>query len=245
MTLSQNVDGLSPRAGHLEGQLKLLHGSLFDVKCEDEESCGYVRRDDFSDPICPALAIPKEAEQSVAAQDKLQPNESFGATIAKKVSLIKGMDISNAENPLPTIPRSSLPHCPNCKTSLLRPGVVWFGEPLPEDVLSDIDVYLNETDPEAKANGESAMNPQTRRVDLCLVIGTSSTVHPAAGYAAEARSHGAKVAVVNIDRCDARDLRRGDWFFQGDAAEIVPEILRSVIGDIKSGYEDEVEGQVS
>src|SRR5271156_724774 len=33
LCLSQNVDGLSVRAEHPEGQLKLLHGSLFDTKC--------------------------------------------------------------------------------------------------------------------------------------------------------------------------------------------------------------------
>jgi NAD+-dependent protein deacetylase sirtuin 5 len=50
ITLSQNVDGLSERAVHPEEQLKLLYGNLYDLKCEDE-SCGYVRKDDFTDPI--------------------------------------------------------------------------------------------------------------------------------------------------------------------------------------------------
>jgi NAD+-dependent protein deacetylase sirtuin 5 len=40
------------------------------------------------------------------------------------------------------------------------------------------------------------------------------------------------VAVVNMDRSHARDLREGDWYFEGDAAEIVPEILKSVIEDV-------------
>jgi hypothetical protein len=29
-------------------------------------------------------------------------------------------------------------------------------------------------------------------------------------------------------------LETGDWFFQGDAGVIVPEILKSVIGEISS-----------
>jgi NAD-dependent SIR2 family protein deacetylase len=35
-----------------------------------------------------------------------------------------------------TINPDDLPHCPECKTGLLRPGVVWFGEALPVDCKS-------------------------------------------------------------------------------------------------------------
>ena len=65
-----------------------------------------------------------------------------------------------------------------------------------------------------------------------LVIGTSSKVWPAAGYTQQAREAGARVAVINMDSADARGLVHGDWFFQGDAGEIVPELLKSVIGEI-------------
>jgi NAD+-dependent protein deacetylase sirtuin 5 len=57
-------------------------------------------------------------------------------------------------------------------------------------------------------------------------------------YASIARSMGAKVAVVNMDRSDAPDLQRGDWFFQGDAAQIVPEMLKSIIGEVVLPHED-------
>lgn len=71
-------------------------------------------------------------------------------------------------------------------------------------------------------------------VDLMLVIGTSSRVWPAAGYVDEARDKGARVAVINMDPDDlpGSGLDYGDWFFQGDAGVIVPEILKSVIGEI-------------
>lgn len=74
------------------------------------------------------------------------------------------------------------------------------------------------------------------QIDLMLVIGTSSRVWPAAGYVDTAREKGARVAVINMDPQDipgrAGGLDPGDWFFQGDAGVIVPEILKSVIGDI-------------
>lgn len=127
------------------------------------------------------------------------------------------LDISDEQVPLPALPVEVLPHCPQCKDGLLRPGVVWFGESLPMQTLDEVDRFLN-----------------AGPVDLILVIGTSSKVYPAAGYVDVARAKGARVAVVNMDRNDVgrSGLKKGDWFFQGDAGVIVPEIL---------GFNDSVE----
>ncbi len=54
----------------------------------------------------------------------------------------------------------------------MRPGVVWFGEPLPAQAL--------------EAAFEAA-----RRADVFLVLGTSSVVYPAAGLPRMALEHGA------------------------------------------------------
>ena len=249
LTLSQNVDGLSPRAGHPAKQLKLLHGSLYDIKCFD---CDYIRKDDFSDPVAPVLAMPEDASEmheSLRAQSRQKivvglsdaiekkaaeigaaaatdPESRPGikltagkpqAVSTKKQPLIKGADISDINVPIARISEEELPHCPNCETGLLRPGVVWFGEALPEDVMKSIDDWIQ----------------STPKIDLMLVIGTSSQVFPAARYTDIAREKGAKVAVINMDEDDAVGLKSGDWFFQGDAGEIVPEILKSIIGEIK------------
>jgi NAD-dependent deacetylase sirtuin 5 len=198
--LSQNVDGLSQRADHPRSQLQLLHGTLFDLICADKAGCGYVRPNDFADPVCSALAIPtsgpKDPTTNKARQD---------------------LDISNASTPLPSLKPSNLPQCPQCKEALLRPGVVWFGEHLPFSVLETVDSYLAQKEP----------------IDLILVIGTSAKVYPAAGYVDDARRRGAKVAVVNMDEKDvpAGGWRQGDWFFVGDAAVVVPELVRPVVGE--------------
>jgi hypothetical protein len=113
---------------------------------------------------------------------------------------------------------ADLPKCPKCQ-GMMRPDVVWFGETLPLDVVMDVNSFFLAPEP----------------VDLCLVIGTSSQVWPAAGYAARARRKGARVAVVNAHADDAnKDIDpEKDWVFVGDAATIVPELLRPVIGDSK------------
>ncbi|KAF2830670.1 DHS-like NAD/FAD-binding domain-containing protein [Ophiobolus disseminans] len=202
LTLSQNVDGLSPRAHHPTSQLKLLHGSLFDVKCS-EFFCSHMERNNYTDPIVPALAIPTD-ESDPTTTDAIQARE---------------LDISDENVDLPELTHSHLPKCPTCKRGLLRPGVVWFGEALPRDVLSDVDAFMS----------------RPEKIDLIMVIGTSARVYPAAGYVDSARMKGARVAIINMDKNDvpAVGLCDGDWFFQGDAAQIVPELLRNVIGEVK------------
>lgn len=63
---------------------------------------------------------------------------------------------------------------------MVRPGVVWFGESLPEHAW------------------QLAMQAAAR-ADLMLVVGTSSQVYPAAGLPDEVRQAGGRVAVINPD----------------------------------------------
>ncbi|KAH0548275.1 hypothetical protein GP486_008022 [Trichoglossum hirsutum] len=222
-TLTQNVDGLSQRANHPPSQLHLLHGSLFDVKCTSFY-CNYSRQD-FSDPIVPALDIPRGRPepkpssdgQGAAAADSLYA--TMGISLTPSSSAPSELDISDERNLLPSVHIRDLPHCPECKTGLLRPGVVWFGEMLPQATIDAIEDWI-------------IASPT---IDLILVIGTSSKVYPAAAYVDRARAKGARVAVVNVVRGDAPSsgLTERDWFFEGDAGTVVPEILKSVIGEVE------------
>ena len=120
-----------------------------------------------------------------------------------------------------------LPQCPQCGSGLLRPGVVWFGEALAKGSLERVDEFVR----------------QSSKIDLMIVIGTSAKVFPAAEYINIARSKGARVAVINMEKYDELSgrggLQRGDWFFQGDASVIVPALLRGEIGQV----EDLMKGQ--
>lgn len=211
--------GLSPRAGHPPEQLHLLHGSLFDVKCSGFY-CKYMERDNFTDPIVPALAIPIDGPQPEpgTTTDGAEATNSLMAAM-RQTTQGKELDISNAKTPLPTIPTEQLPRCPKCH-NISRPGVVWFGEPLPSATLKVVDNFINKPDQD---------------IDLILVIGTSAKVYPAAAYVDKARDKGARVAVVNMDTSDIPGgrggLEPGDWFLQGDAGKLVPEMLKSVIGE--------------
>ena len=130
----------------------------------------------------------------------------------------KELDISDDRVEIPEIDTKELPHCPRCGNGLLRPGVVWFGEMLPKKIINENDSFIEES----------------KKIDLILVIGTSAQVYPAAGYINKARAKGARVAVINMDKADTGSggLKKGDWFFEGDAGILVPELLKSEIGDI-------------
>ena len=74
------------------------------------------------------------------------------------------------------------PRCPHCG-GLARPGVVWFGEPIPAAAL--------------RAASEAAV------CDLFLAIGTSAVVYPAASLAAEAAARGAFTVEINPEATPA------------------------------------------
>jgi NAD-dependent SIR2 family protein deacetylase len=65
-----------------------------------------------------------------------------------------------------------------------------------------------------------------------LVIGTSALVYSTTAYLEAARRKGARVAVVDIEKEDPSllGLEEQDWYFQGDAGKLVPEMLKPVIG---------------
>jgi len=229
--------GLSQRANHPAEKLHLLHGSLFDVRCT-EFYCDYAEKDNFTDPIVPALAIPIAGPHPSPAPASTDRTGTGAAQAVASPSLAPThpppgtdleLDLSSPSTPLPALRTADLPHCPKCTTGLLRPGVVWFGEMLPSDTVAAIDAFI-------------AAAP---RIDLMLVIGTSAVVYPAAGYVERARRKGARVAVVNVDRSAGVGVGvggggrggegSGDWFFEGDAGGVVPVILGGVVGGVGDG----------
>ncbi|XP_045765595.1 NAD-dependent protein deacylase-like [Maniola jurtina] len=103
------------------------------------------------------------------------------------------------------IPIKSLPHCkiPNCG-GLLRPHIVWFGEGL---------------DPNVLEQAEEAMSS----CDVCLVVGTSSVVYPAAMFAPQAAQRGAIDAEFNIEPTPATpDFH---FYFEGPCGTTLPTAL--------------------
>ena len=104
--------------------------------------------------------------------------------------------------------RTEPPRCSAC-SGYVRPGVVWFGEMLPEDawstglaVAGDCDVFLS--------------------------IGTSGVVYPAAELPLSALGQGATVIHINPMRFD---ISSQEHFLQGPASMMMQNLLREAFGD--------------
>jgi len=96
-----------------------------------------------------------------------------------------------------------IPVCPDCGGNL-RPGVVWFGEAIPESALHESCSAATDC-------------------DVFLSIGTSSQVYPAAGLANLAKDNGAIVVEINPEPTMlAADF---DFAIAGKSGVVLPELL--------------------
>lgn len=102
------------------------------------------------------------------------------------------------QTPLDEIP----PHC-SCG-SLIRPDVVWFGEPLPAEIMRTAwDVAAN--------------------CDFFFMIGSSATVEPAASLAWIARENGGVVVEINEEATAVTEI--ANEFFLGKSGIILPALI--------------------
>ncbi|MFH1212981.1 MAG: NAD-dependent deacylase [Candidatus Neomarinimicrobiota bacterium] len=97
-------------------------------------------------------------------------------------------------------------HVPRCYCGgLIRPNVVWFGEPLPSEAYE-------------KAYTAS------RKADVFLSVGTSAQVRPAADLPLVAKEQGALLIEVNITKTVLFPYT--DLFLEGSADIILPQFNR-------------------
>lgn len=103
------------------------------------------------------------------------------------------------------IPVDKLPRCEqsSCR-GLLRPNVVWFGETLDSHVLTKVEKALD-------------------LCDLCLVVGTSSVVYPAAMFGPQVASRGVPVAEFNTETTP--ETSRFTYHFEGPCGTLLPLAL--------------------
>jgi NAD-dependent deacetylase len=105
--------------------------------------------------------------------------------------------------------RGEMPQCPRCH-SALKPDIILFGEQLPYRPWLEA----------VKAS---------KTCDLMIVAGSSLEVLPVAGLPMRAVENGAHLIVINRTKT-YMDVR-ADVVFGEDVAEIIPQIVKEVLGD--------------
>jgi len=106
--------------------------------------------------------------------------------------------------PVDTTSVDTLPRCPEPCGGLLRPDVVWFGEVLDPSVLS-----------RAFSLAASA--------DVCLVVGTSAVVQPAASIPLSTLRAGGSLVEVNPEPTPLSGLAAAS--LHGPAGELLPPLI--------------------
>jgi len=98
---------------------------------------------------------------------------------------------------------NSLPKC-GCG-GLLRPDVVWFGEPIPQEIWQKSLAFLSEA-------------------DVALICGTSGVVWPAAAIPEFAKRSRAKTIEINLEPTPITAIV--DVSILGKAGELLPQIVQ-------------------
>ncbi len=111
--------------------------------------------------------------------------------------------VCDHERPDRTTGWTALPRCPRCG-GLERPGVVWFGEALPEGAIERV-------------------SQAVAACDVFLVVGTSGVVWPAAGLTELAARLGKTVILVNLEPNGQERL--ATWAIHGPAGEVLPRLV--------------------
>ncbi|KAH9886465.1 DHS-like NAD/FAD-binding domain-containing protein [Cubamyces lactineus] len=227
--ITQNIDGLdrraieqvyqehgvpSPFSSDAQRQpsgdpvLIEMHGQIAGVLCTNYE-CRH-REFNHDSPICAGLAGTKILVEGVSEgdaktsqeQQNSGPKRSAAEARAWAEARLAGLK-QESESPSadPDIPVEDLPRCKRCG-ALTRPDVVWFTE-VPQRIDEVMHVVEN--------------------ADLCMVVGTSAVVHPAATFSTKVKENGGTVAVFNIER-SKRDAV-ADYVFLGPCEDLLSRVL--------------------
>jgi NAD-dependent deacetylase len=99
-------------------------------------------------------------------------------------------------------PADGILECPECGQAL-RPDVVWFGESLDPSVMNEVYSELSKS-------------------DLCLIVGTSGIVQPAASFPLVVKQNNGILIEINVERTPLTSFV--DVHLEGKAGEILPAI---------------------
>ena len=86
---------------------------------------------------------------------------------------------------------------------MLRPDVVWFGESLDSEVMTSVYAELE-------------------KATVCLVIGTSGVVQPAAMFPIMVKQRGGTLIEFNVEASQL--THRVDYHIQGPSGETLPAL---------------------
>ena len=129
-------------------------------------------------------------------------------TVIEMIEAVRmGVDKTSAFETAAFETQTTIPRCPECE-AVLKPDVVFFGEPIPVEAMHEAFRMARET-------------------DLVLVVGTSAVVYPASSIPSMAKENGAKVVEINLEATPLTGSV-SDYLIRGSAGEILPVVVERV-----------------
>lgn len=188
----RRVQECRPNAAHLAlAALALAPGSRVRIVTQNVDGLHTIAAREVAATLAPR---PRAA-------DPAAPLELHGSLFRVRCTVC-GSRRSHVD-PIDATSRESLPRCDGCD-ALLRPDIVWFGEPLDDAVL-----------------GEAL--ERARTADVCFVVGTSAVVQPAASLAMVTKRSGGSVIEVNPESTPLTPF--ADVSIRATATDAVPKIV--------------------
>lgn len=142
-----------------------------------------------------------EEAQSGSAASAASPIRLHGSLFQARCTVCE--ERTSDRRPIDAKSVASLPRCAKC-SALLRPDVVWFGEGLDPQILRH-SIELAEA------------------AEVCLVVGTSGLVQPAASLPLVTRESGGVVVEVNTEPTPLTEIAVSS--VRGPAGRILPSLL--------------------
>ncbi|MBW1765369.1 MAG: sigma factor regulator FecR, partial [Deltaproteobacteria bacterium] len=99
------------------------------------------------------------------------------------------------------------PRCNIC-SGILKPDTISFGQAMPEDKVSEAIMYAH-------------------RCDLCIVMGSSLVVYPAASIPEEAVNSGARLIIINRDETPLDD--KSDLLIHDSVGKVLSRIISEIL----------------
>lgn len=169
--LTQSFDMLEKKAGIRQGKIRQLHGRM------DRSVCLFCGRYFDTRDI-----IENKQAYSLSLTERADEHSSSGEVTAQVTLNPQSPPVEEGQMAQPS-GRLFDPHCPDCG-GMIKPDIVFFGEPLDEMMLR----YIGGMDMPA--------------CDELWCIGSSLAVYPAADIPRRARELGKRVVIISTDKTE-------------------------------------------
>ena len=203
--MTQNFDMLDKKAGIRQGKIRQLHGRMDRSACL---SCGrhFDTREVINEMTDQSSSAPLRGELSQAER----ATEGFDLSGEAIASVTPKTQHSPDKEPSGKL---FDPHCPDCG-GIIKPDIVFFGEPLDEMMLK----YIGGMD-----------------IPVCdelWCIGTSLLVHPAADIPLHAKSFDKRIVIVSTGKTELDDM--ADEIIHLPADRAVAVLVNRTINNLSS-----------